>query len=107
MENSYDPIALLLCYHISLRYMLMCHKRAVPALDGYWNKMEPLIMSRYVTVNHYIDYAMYIYLFRVLHSRFENVMRMNIESVRLCDPVKFKHDMNPHYVRDHTSNTRS
>lgn len=45
-ENSYDLIALLLCYHISLRYMLMCHKRAVPALDAYWSKMEPVIMSR-------------------------------------------------------------
>lgn len=75
VENSYDLIALLLCYHISLRYMLICHKRAVPALDGYWNKMEPVIMNR-----------------------FEYVMRLNIESVRTCDPTKFKHDMNPHYI---------
>lgn len=51
VEGSYDLIALLLCYHISLRYILMCHKRAVPALDSYWNKMEPLIMSRFVATN--------------------------------------------------------
>ncbi|XP_065214394.1 vacuolar protein sorting-associated protein 52 homolog [Planococcus citri] len=75
VENCYDLIALLLCYHISLRYMLMCHKRAVPALDDYWNKMEPIIMAR-----------------------FEHVMRLNIESVRICDPNKFKQDMNPHYI---------
>ncbi|KAK7576041.1 hypothetical protein V9T40_012327 [Parthenolecanium corni] len=75
-ESSYDLIALLLCYHISLRYMLMCHKRAVPALDAYWNKMEPVIISR-----------------------FEYVMRLNIESIRNCDPNKFKQqDMNPHYI---------
>ncbi|XP_065203374.1 vacuolar protein sorting-associated protein 52 homolog [Planococcus citri] len=75
VENCYDLIALLLCYHISLRYMLICHKRAVPALDDYWNKMEPIIMAR-----------------------FEHVMRLNIESVRICDPNKFKQDMNPHYI---------
>lgn len=56
--------------------MLMCHKRAVPALDNYWNRMEPIIMAR-----------------------FEYVMRQNVESVRMCDPTKFKQDMNPHYVR--------
>lgn len=50
VEHCYDLIALLLCYHISLRYMLMCHKRAVPALDNYWNKMEPIIMARYLII---------------------------------------------------------
>nr|CAH7754358.1 unnamed protein product [Callosobruchus chinensis] len=36
VSNCYDSIAIFLCFHLVLRYKIMCHKRCVPALDQYW-----------------------------------------------------------------------
>jgi hypothetical protein len=43
VQDCYDAIALFLCVHLILRYQLMCHKRAVPALDQYWDKIQAVI----------------------------------------------------------------
>ena len=48
VQDCYDAIALFLCIHLILRYRLMCHKRAVPALDEYWNTLQDVIWPRYV-----------------------------------------------------------
>jgi len=48
VQDCYDAIALFLCVHLILRYQLMCHKRAVPALDQYWDKLQTVIWPRYV-----------------------------------------------------------
>lgn len=53
----------------------MCHKRCVPALDSYWDSLEKIILTR-----------------------FEMVFRLNIASIRDCDPTKFSLEMGPHYV---------
>jgi hypothetical protein len=48
VQDCYDAIALFLCVHLILRYQLMCHKRAVPALDSYWDTLQTVIWPRYV-----------------------------------------------------------
>lgn len=53
----------------------MCHKRCVPALDSYWDTLQSIILPR-----------------------FEYVFRLNINSIRDCDPTKFNREMGPHYV---------
>ncbi|RZC37768.1 vacuolar protein sorting-associated protein 52 -like [Asbolus verrucosus] len=73
--DCYDTIALFLCYHLILRYKIMCHKRCVPALDDYWENLE-----------------------RIILARFEFVFRLNIASIRDCDPTKFNLEMGPHYI---------
>lgn len=47
-QDCYDAIALFLCVHLIMRYQLMCHKRAVPALDQYWKTLQAVIWPRYV-----------------------------------------------------------
>lgn len=34
----------------------------------------------------------------VFWPRFEHVFRLNIQSIRECDPTKFNKEMGPHYV---------
>ncbi|OAD58437.1 Vacuolar protein sorting-associated protein 52 like protein [Eufriesea mexicana] len=51
VEDCYDTIALFLCLHLVMRYRLTCHKRAVPALDRYWDNMTSLTQE---TGPHYI-----------------------------------------------------
>ncbi|GLH15276.1 uncharacterized protein GBIM_19676 [Gryllus bimaculatus] len=75
VQESYDAIALFLCVHLVLRYQLLCHKRAVPALDRYWDGLQALIWPR-----------------------FERIIRMNIESVQNCDTLKFSKELRPHYI---------
>lgn len=75
VADCYDTIALFLCFHLILRYQLMCHKRCVPALDSYWDTLQSIILPR-----------------------FEFVFRLNINSIRDCDPTKFHREMGPHYV---------
>ncbi|XP_067001896.1 vacuolar protein sorting-associated protein 52 homolog isoform X2 [Anabrus simplex] len=75
VADSYDAIALFLSVHLILRYQMLCHKRAVPALDRYWDKLQTIIWPR-----------------------FEKIFRMNIESVQNCDPLKFTKEMRPHYI---------
>ncbi|XP_063234732.1 vacuolar protein sorting-associated protein 52 homolog isoform X2 [Bacillus rossius redtenbacheri] len=74
-QDCYDTIALFLCLHLILRYQMMCHKRAVPALDRYWDSLQSLIWPR-----------------------FEYVFRLNIQSIKDCDPTKFSKEMGPHYI---------
>ncbi|KAK9882533.1 hypothetical protein WA026_021880 [Henosepilachna vigintioctopunctata] len=75
VETCYDSIALFLCYHLILRYKIMCHKRCVPALDNYWENLEKCLLSR-----------------------FEYICHLNIQSIRDCDPSKFQPEMGPHYI---------
>jgi hypothetical protein len=75
VQDCYDAIALFLCVHLILRYQLMCHKRAVPALDQYWDKLQTAIWPR-----------------------FEYIFRLNIQSVKECDPTKLSQEMGPHYI---------
>ncbi|GJQ70594.1 hypothetical protein Trydic_g22990 [Trypoxylus dichotomus] len=75
VAECYDTIALFLCFHLILRYQLMCHKRCVPALDKYWEALQSIILPR-----------------------FEQIFRMNINSIRDCDPTKFNRELGPHYI---------
>ncbi|PNF30557.1 putative vacuolar protein sorting-associated protein 52 [Cryptotermes secundus] len=74
-QDCYDAIALFLCVHLIMRYQLMCHKRAVPALDQYWKTLQAVIWPR-----------------------FEYIFSLNIQSVKDCDPKKFSKEMGPHYI---------
>ncbi|XP_015793928.1 vacuolar protein sorting-associated protein 52 homolog [Tetranychus urticae] len=75
-RSSYDCIGLFLCLHIVYRYRLLSHKRAVPALDNYWESMV-----------------------EILWPRFETIFQMQIQSVKNCDPEKLGNcDSRPHYI---------
>ncbi|CAH2243999.1 vacuolar protein sorting-associated protein 52 homolog [Pararge aegeria] len=74
--ECYDCLALFLCIQLINRYRWMCHKRAVAALDSYWDS-----------------------LLATLWPRLEYVLKMNIQSVRDCDPAKISNkEMGPHYI---------
>uniref|UniRef100_A0A8W7P7L5 Vacuolar protein sorting-associated protein 52 homolog n=1 Tax=Anopheles coluzzii TaxID=1518534 RepID=A0A8W7P7L5_ANOCL len=75
VQDCYDTIALFLCIQLCFRYQLMCHKRCVPALDKYWDNLHAVIWPR-----------------------FEQVFRMNIQSIQDCDPTKFPKETGPHYI---------
>ena len=53
----------------------MCHKRCVNALDQYWDKLQAIIWPR-----------------------FEYLFKLNMQSIRDCDPSKFNKETGPHYV---------
>lgn len=75
-QDCYDSIAIFLCIHLVYRFQLLMHKRAVPALDRYWEEI--------------LD---------VLWPRFELILKMNIQSIRDCDPQRLGMiDMRPHYI---------
>ncbi|VEN56786.1 unnamed protein product [Callosobruchus maculatus] len=76
VSNCYDSIAIFLCFHLVLRYKIMCHKRCVPALDQYWERLEK----------------------EVLLPRFEFIVRLNIQSIRDCDVTRFNLELGPHYI---------
>lgn len=73
ISTCYDSIAIFLCLHLVVRYKLMCHKRSVPALDLYWSNVE-----------------------MILKSRFEDVLHLNINSIR--DYELFNLELGPHFV---------
>ncbi|CAK9833190.1 Vacuolar protein sorting-associated protein 52 homolog [Anthophora retusa] len=75
VEDCYDTIALFLCLHLVMRYRLTCHKRAVPALDKYWDNMTSVIWPR-----------------------FEYIFQLNIQSIKHCDPLKLAQESGPHYI---------
>ncbi|KZC07304.1 PREDICTED: vacuolar protein sorting-associated protein 52 homolog [Dufourea novaeangliae] len=75
VDDCYDTIALFLCLHLVMRYQLTCHKRAVPALDKYWDNMTSVIWPR-----------------------FECVFQMNIQSIKDIDPLKLSKETGPHYI---------
>lgn len=73
---SYDCIGLFLCLHIVYRFRLICHKRAVPALDSYWEN-----------------------LVRILWLRFEDLIKLQIQSLKNCDIYKIEScDTRPHFI---------
>ncbi|KAI5633971.1 vps52 / sac2 family domain-containing protein [Phthorimaea operculella] len=74
--ESYDCLALFLCIQLIYRYRWMCHKRAVAALDSYWDSLHSS-----------------------LWPRLEYVLKLNIQSVRECDPAKLSNkELGPHYI---------
>ncbi|XP_076242693.1 vacuolar protein sorting 52 [Calliopsis andreniformis] len=75
VDDCYDTIALFLCLHLVMRYQLTCHKRAVPALDRYWDNLTSVIWPR-----------------------FECVFQLNIQSIKDCDPLKLSKETGPHYI---------
>ncbi|KAK0078260.1 hypothetical protein PV325_002767 [Microctonus aethiopoides] len=75
VDDCYDTIALFLCLHLVMRYQMICHKRAVPALDKYWDNLSSIIWPR-----------------------FYHVFNMNIQSIKDCDPMKFSKETGPHYI---------
>lgn len=77
VSTCYDSLALFLCIQMVQRLQYLCHKRAVPALDFYYES-----------------------LISILWPRFEYLVQANIQSVRDCDPSRlYSHiDTRPHYV---------
>ncbi|XP_065830309.1 vacuolar protein sorting-associated protein 52 homolog [Oscarella lobularis] len=80
MENyahsCYDAIGVFLCIHISDRFRDVMHRRNVPALDRYFEKVDSL-----------------------LWPQFNHIVELNIASVRECDPQKLGSvDIMPHYI---------
>lgn len=76
VSECYDSIAIFLSIHIVHRFRNIMHKRAVPALDRYWDT-----------------------LLGIMWPRFETILHLNIQSVRDVDPQKFGHiDNRPHYI---------
>lgn len=74
--GCYDSIALYLCVHLIYQYRLLCHKRAVPALDNHWEQ-----------------------LIQMIWPRFEYVVKLNIGSIQEVDPAKMTSlDQRPHYI---------
>ncbi|CAH0558360.1 unnamed protein product [Brassicogethes aeneus] len=74
-NGCYDSVAIFLCYHLVLRYKIMCHKRCVPALDDYWEFLE-----------------------KILLSRFQHIINLNVQSIKDFDILKFSKEMGPHYI---------
>src|SRR5205085_6270515 len=63
--------------HIIYRYKLLAHKRAVPALDNYFETL----------VNN------------ILWPRFEYIFQLHISSIKDCDPSKLSSvDTRPHFI---------
>ncbi|CAB3250082.1 unnamed protein product [Arctia plantaginis] len=74
--ECYDCLALYLCIQLINRYRWMCHKRAVAALDSYWDSLQNTLWPR-------LDY----------------VLKLNTQSVRECDPAKLSNkELGPHYI---------
>jgi hypothetical protein len=77
ISDSFDPIALLLCMHLIYRYQVIANKRNVPTLNKF-----------------------HLMLIQLFESRFETVMKANIDSVQRVEPHKFSSiELNPHFVR--------
>jgi len=76
VQDSYDSISIFLCIHLVQRYQLLCHKRCVPGLDKYWENLNG-----------------------ILWPRLTQVIELNIQSVRDCNPSRMKPmDLRPHYI---------
>lgn len=104
VDNCYDTIALFLCLHLVMRYQLMCHKRAVPALDKYWDTLTAIIWPRYLNIfknincnNNFFKYYYNLHNY-ICFCRFQMVFQLNIQSIKDCDPLKLNKETGPHYV---------
>lgn len=77
LVDSFDPIAILLCMHLVYRYQVIANKRNVPILNKFHSN-----------------------LIQMFETRFDVVMKANIESIQRVEPHKFSSiELNPHYVR--------
>ena len=75
-QTSFDTIGLFLCLHLIYRYKLLAHKRAVPALDSYWDSLT-----------------------KTIWPRFEYLFQLQIQSVKNCDTTKLSScDSRPHFI---------
>lgn len=75
-NSSFDSIGLFLCLQIIYRFKILAHKRAVSALDQYWDG-----------------------LVRIIWPRFEFLFDCHIQSIRGCDVSKITlADTRPHYI---------
>ncbi|XP_055750366.1 vacuolar protein sorting-associated protein 52 homolog isoform X1 [Salvelinus fontinalis] len=76
VSDCYDSIAVFLCIHIILRFRAITTKRAIPALDKYWEAVLEL-----------------------LWPRFELILEINIQSICNTDPQNLGVlDTRPHYI---------
>lgn len=76
VQGCFDAIALFLCMHITHRYKLLMHKRAIPALDRYWETLIEMIWPR-----------------------LQHIITLNIQSVQECNPRRLGTiDIRPHYI---------
>lgn len=75
-KTSYDTIATFLCLHLVYRYREMARKKKIAVLDSYWDSIV-----------------------RCLYPRFEKIVQLHINSVKICDCEKFGNvDTLPHSV---------
>ena len=73
---SFDSIALFLCLHLAHKFRFMSREKGVHCLEGYWDSINSQ-----------------------LWPRLQQVIRLNVQSIRDCDPTKMKIlDLRPHYV---------
>ncbi|XP_003748088.1 vacuolar protein sorting-associated protein 52 homolog [Galendromus occidentalis] len=76
VAECFDSIALFLCIHVVHKLRILMHQRNVPVLDSYWDVLVANIFPR-----------------------FETILRLNINSIRDCDPSKLGSiDNRPHYI---------
>jgi len=76
VKDSFDSIALFLCLHLAYKFRISCREKLVPALETYWDAMNGQ-----------------------LWPRLQHVIKMNVQSIKECDPHKMKIlDLRPHYV---------
>jgi hypothetical protein len=75
-QTSFDTIGLFLCLHLIYRYKLLAHKRAVPALDSYWDSLT-----------------------KIIWPRFDYLFQLQIQSIKSCDTTKLSScDTRPHFI---------
>lgn len=75
-KDTYDSIALFLCLHLVHKFRHICQDKLVPAIESYWDALSGQ-----------------------LWPRLQHVTKLNVQSVKDCDPQKMKIlDLRPHYV---------
>lgn len=76
VSTCYDAIGVFLSIHINDRFRKIVHRRSVPALDRYFEKIDSL-----------------------LWPQFDRILELNVISIRDCDPSKLGNiDVMPHYI---------
>ena len=95
VTDCFDTISLFLCIQLVLRYQIMCHKRC-------GKKVQVWLVNAEVSTFNFLVNALDKYwdtLQSAIWPRFEFLFRLNIQSIRDCDPTKFSKETGPHYVR--------
>ncbi|ESN95051.1 hypothetical protein HELRODRAFT_102862 [Helobdella robusta] len=74
--DCHDSIAIFLCMQIVHKFKAIMQMRGAPVLDKYYTTLH-----------------------KIMEPRFEQLLLMNIQSVKECDPHKMGHiDVRPHYI---------